>query len=61
MYDIDELKPPGIYGVREAVLAGIPREGLKQSLLDRPEKVSVSLLDVHSLVRFVMALSCSLA
>ena len=50
MYDIDELKPPGVYGVRDAVLAGIPREGLKQSLLDRPEKVTFCLLGVHSLV-----------
>ena len=50
MYDIEELKPPGVYGVRDAVLAGIPREGLKQSLLDRPEKVTFRLRGVHSLV-----------
>jgi len=47
LFDIDELKPPGNYGVREAALSGGPRESLKQSILDKPEKV------IHNFTPFV--------
>ena len=40
VYDVDELKPPGAYGVREAAVVGTAREALKASILDKPEKVS---------------------
>ena len=38
-YDIEALKPPGAFGVREAALECASRDALKQSLLDRPEMV----------------------
>jgi len=39
LFDVDELKPPGKYGVREAAVTGASRAALKQSILDKPEKV----------------------
>ena len=42
MFDIDELKPPGIYEVRGVAVVGSQREAFKLSLLDKPEKVGYS-------------------
>ena len=42
MFDIDELKPPGIYGVRDVAVVGTQREAGKLPILDKPEKVGYS-------------------
>ena len=40
VFDVDELKPPGEYGVRDAVASGTQREQLKKSLIARPQLVA---------------------